>query len=150
MTRYYYALVGSDRVIELKRWCFDSLNEQLKGGTNTELQVISGALYCLYNLVYCDDQAGIKPYTDDSAALFKIILTVLRMFQTTTRYDPVIAALALFRDHIGLFSNYLPLYWQELFDALDFWASHHNHLTYKHGLGAFEQFIRQAGAICVT
>lgn len=147
MARYYFEFIGSERIIELKRWCFDRLNQQLRGGLDTELQVISGALYCLYNIIYCDDQVAIKPYTDDSAALFKIILTVLQMFQITTRYDPVIAALALFKDHIGLFSNYLPLYWKELFDALNYWASHHNPQTYKHGLGAFEQFIKQVDNI---
>lgn len=147
MARYYPESIGSDRIIELKRWCFDGLNQQLKGGSDVDMPVISGGLYCLYNIVYCNDEVSIKPYTDDSAALFKIILSVLEMFQLTARYDPVIAALALFKDHISLFSNFLPIYWKELFDVLNYWASHHNAQTYKHGLGAFEQFIRQVKEI---
>lgn len=143
IARYYPDILEPKQLAQLKRWCFDILKYQIKDIAEAEVQVLSGALRCLNNLVYCDNEDSIKRNKQDVENLFKIILTIITKFQGITRFDPVIAALALFRDHTDLFSSYLVTYGKALFDSLNYWASHHNNQTYKHGLGAYEQYIRQ-------
>ncbi|KAI8057472.1 hypothetical protein BDF21DRAFT_319929, partial [Thamnidium elegans] len=147
IARYYPDILEPKQLVQLKRRCFDILKYQIKDIAEAEVQVLSGALRCLNSLAYCDNEDSIKRNKQDVESLFTIILTMITKFQGTTRFDPVIAALALFRDHTDMFSSYLVTYGKALFDSLNYWASHHNNQTYKHGLGAYEQFIRQLSLV---
>lgn len=128
----------------VKRWCFDNLTLQMKSAT-PEGQVVAGCLFCLNNVLFCEEENFAAHINDNADKLFQIILQVLTKYLDATRYVSVQAALELFSQHTPIFATMLtlPNQWKDLFNVLQYWASHHNIQTYKFGLRAFEQYIRQ-------
>lgn len=111
---------------------------------DAESATITGSLRCFAHIMYREDSPEIiKPQSSESDRLFNIILAVLMRYRDTSRYDVPNSALILFKEHTDFFSNMFVEHWQELFQSLHFWATHHNIHTYKLGLQAYEQYLRQ-------
>lgn len=144
IARYYPEIPGENGLQMVKRWCFDNLTVQMKSAT-PEGQVVAGSLFCLNNVLFREEENFVAHMNDNADKLFQIILQVLTKYLDATRYVSVQAALELFSQHTPLFSTMLtlPNQWKDLFNVLQYWASHHNIQTYKFGLRAYEQYIRQ-------
>jgi hypothetical protein len=130
---------------KLKRWGFDNMEHQMRQSTkDAENSTMAGSLRCLNHIMYREDcPEAIKPQSDESDRLFNILLVVLDKYKEASRYEVPTSALILFKEHTDFFSNMFVAHWNELFHSLHYWATHHNLHTYKLGLQAYEQYLRQ-------
>lgn len=135
-------IVEGTQINRLKRWCLDLLDQQLSSKSKVEGPAITGYLTCLNSILYRDDNV-IQPQSNESNKLFNDIIKVLYGFKAASRYDAPIAAMKLFKEHSGLFYNLILSNCEKLYEGLHYWASHRNTNTYKYGLAAYEEFLRQ-------
>ncbi len=144
IARYYPEIPGDNGLQLIKKWCFDGLNAQMKS-KSPENQVIAGFLYCIDNILYCEEDSFVGCINESSDQLFQIVFTILTKYKDATRYAAVQAGLAIFTHHTSLFGTMLttPNHWKDLFDILEQLASHTNPQTKNFGLNAFDQYVRQ-------
>jgi hypothetical protein len=118
------------------------LDQQLSSKAKPESAAITGYLTCLNSILYRNDNV-IQPQSNESNKLFNDIIKVLYGFKDANRFAAPIAAMMLFKEHSELFYNLILSNCEKLYEGLHYWASHHNPNTYKYGLAAYEEFLRQ-------
>ncbi|KAI8973301.1 hypothetical protein BDF20DRAFT_642731 [Mycotypha africana] len=151
---------GKEANSKLKRWCFQGLNHESKRHfADAELSLVTGYLTCIDILLYRqeeEEQMGIskeeafvilQPQSPEVQQLFNHILIIITTSKDTNRYQAVIAALSLFKNHCEMFSKLLMDRYVNLYRELHYWATHYNSTCYKFGLGAFEEFLRQLSVV---
>ncbi|KAI8079021.1 uncharacterized protein B0P05DRAFT_470219, partial [Gilbertella persicaria] len=145
IARFYPQVVTETKLKTLKRWCFDSVTHQVSNQAKSagEGNIISGGLTCINSLLRRPD-LGITCGSEESNKLFDVLVKVLIGFKDATRFAAPLSALVLFRENAKLFGHLILPHCEKLYDCLQFWASHHNVISYKFGVAAYEEFLRQA------